>query len=246
MQAEIRTIPWLMVEALIAEAVFPIAATGNFGRMEGLAFLQMVQRKVHWMQQNADHLVEAPPGVLTGASRAYSVVRPGNPGRPTSQRRKENAVEPFSFPDLLTASRSVLFAIGFFAANAPAAAPTMRPIPSTSPAAPDATGPEKSANHESDPAVRKCAIARLFSELASADARVREAARGSMMEGRRTDLPDIRDLVREHYPLFPSQAVVLKEIVTQMYLADAMYDTNGRDGFLGSADGGECWRAPAR
>ena len=28
-QAEIRAIPWLMIEALIAEAVFPIAATGN-------------------------------------------------------------------------------------------------------------------------------------------------------------------------------------------------------------------------
>ena len=27
-EAEIRTIPWLMIEALIAEAVFPIAATG--------------------------------------------------------------------------------------------------------------------------------------------------------------------------------------------------------------------------
>ncbi|HVT89236.1 MAG TPA: phosphotransferase, partial [Tepidisphaeraceae bacterium] len=36
-QAEIRTIPWLMIEALIAEAVFPIAATGSFGRMEGLS-----------------------------------------------------------------------------------------------------------------------------------------------------------------------------------------------------------------
>ena len=52
------TIPWLMIEALIAEAVFPIAATGQFGRMEGLAFLQMVQRKVHWMQRSADRLVE--------------------------------------------------------------------------------------------------------------------------------------------------------------------------------------------
>ncbi len=44
-EAEIRTIPWLMIEALIAEAVFPIAATGFFGRMEGMAFLGMVQKK---------------------------------------------------------------------------------------------------------------------------------------------------------------------------------------------------------
>ena len=57
-EAEVGVIPWLMIEALIAEAVFPIAATGTFGRMEGLAFLQMVQKKVYWMQRNADKLVE--------------------------------------------------------------------------------------------------------------------------------------------------------------------------------------------
>ena len=61
-EAEIRTIPWLMIEALIAEAVFPIAATGNFGRMEGLAFLQMVQRKISWMQRSADKLIELAAG----------------------------------------------------------------------------------------------------------------------------------------------------------------------------------------
>jgi len=57
-EAEIQTIPWLMVEALIAEAVFPIAATGSFGRMEGLSFLQMVQRKVYWMTHNAKRLMD--------------------------------------------------------------------------------------------------------------------------------------------------------------------------------------------
>ena len=57
-EAEMRTIPWLMIEALVAEAVFPIAATGQFGRLEGFAFLQMVQRKVYWMQRSADRLVE--------------------------------------------------------------------------------------------------------------------------------------------------------------------------------------------
>jgi Ser/Thr protein kinase RdoA (MazF antagonist) len=61
-EAEIKTIPWLMVEALIAEAVFPIAATGSFGRMEGFAFLEMVQRKISWMQQSADNLVELAAG----------------------------------------------------------------------------------------------------------------------------------------------------------------------------------------
>jgi Ser/Thr protein kinase RdoA (MazF antagonist) len=61
-QAELRALPWLMVEALIAEAVFPIAATGNFGKLEGLAFLQMVQRKVVWMQRCADRMIEIAEG----------------------------------------------------------------------------------------------------------------------------------------------------------------------------------------
>ena len=61
-EAEIRTIPWLMIEALIAEAVFPIAATGAFGRMEGQAFLKMVQKKIGWMQQNAARLVQIASG----------------------------------------------------------------------------------------------------------------------------------------------------------------------------------------
>jgi homoserine kinase type II len=61
-EAEIRTIPWLMIEALIAEAVFPIAATGFFGKMEGMAFLGMVQRKIAWMQRSADKLVDLAAG----------------------------------------------------------------------------------------------------------------------------------------------------------------------------------------
>ena len=50
---EIETVPYLMCEAMIAEAVLPIAATGSFGRMEGFPFLQMVDRKVKWI---LDHL----------------------------------------------------------------------------------------------------------------------------------------------------------------------------------------------
>jgi hypothetical protein len=57
-RAELQSIPWLMIEALIAEAVFPIAMTGTFGKMEGLSFLQMVQRKVVWMQRSAERLIE--------------------------------------------------------------------------------------------------------------------------------------------------------------------------------------------
>ncbi len=55
-RAELRTIPWLMIEALIAESVIPIAQTGSFARMDGMGFLLMVERKVRWMQKNAQRL----------------------------------------------------------------------------------------------------------------------------------------------------------------------------------------------
>ncbi len=52
-KAELQVIPYLMCEAMIAEAVLPIAATGSFGHMQGFGFLQMIRRKVHWV---LDHL----------------------------------------------------------------------------------------------------------------------------------------------------------------------------------------------
>ena len=47
---------YLMVEALIAESVLPIAATGSFGRYQGFRFMKMVRRKVAWMLKNAERL----------------------------------------------------------------------------------------------------------------------------------------------------------------------------------------------
>jgi Ser/Thr protein kinase RdoA (MazF antagonist) len=58
-QAELRVLPWLMIEALIAEAVLPIAATGTFGRVDGIPFLRMIERKLRWMQAHVDSLIEA-------------------------------------------------------------------------------------------------------------------------------------------------------------------------------------------
>lgn len=55
-RAELRTIPWLMIEALIAESVIPIAATGSFARMDGVRFLMMIERKVRWLQEHAQAL----------------------------------------------------------------------------------------------------------------------------------------------------------------------------------------------
>jgi homoserine kinase type II len=51
--------PDLMIEALIAESVVPIAMTGSFGRWQGFRFMQMVQRKVQWVRANRRHLVPA-------------------------------------------------------------------------------------------------------------------------------------------------------------------------------------------
>jgi homoserine kinase type II len=55
-RAELRCVPWLMIEALIAEAAIPIAATGSFARMDGFDFLLMIERKVRWLRDHADTL----------------------------------------------------------------------------------------------------------------------------------------------------------------------------------------------
>lgn len=55
-EAHVELLPYLMIEALIAETVLPIAATGTFGRYGGYGFMQMVRRKVRWIQAHADQL----------------------------------------------------------------------------------------------------------------------------------------------------------------------------------------------
>ena len=56
--AELRAVPWLMIEAMVVESAFHIAATGSFGHIEGFGFLKMIERKVQWIVQNMDRLVE--------------------------------------------------------------------------------------------------------------------------------------------------------------------------------------------
>ncbi|MCD4824278.1 MAG: phosphotransferase [Phycisphaerae bacterium] len=46
---ELRAIPFLMCEAMIAEAILPIASTGGFGRFDGSQFLTMIRKKVEWI-----------------------------------------------------------------------------------------------------------------------------------------------------------------------------------------------------
>ncbi len=55
---ELRAVPYLMCEAMIAEAILPIAATGVFGRYDGRAFIQMIRRKVDWIFSHVDELCE--------------------------------------------------------------------------------------------------------------------------------------------------------------------------------------------
>ena len=55
-RAELRILPHLMIEALIAESVIPIAASGRFSRTAGSVFLEMIERKVRWLQAHADAL----------------------------------------------------------------------------------------------------------------------------------------------------------------------------------------------
>jgi len=49
----------LMVETMIAEAVLPVAATGFFGNLSGLDFLQMILRKANWLTDHRRKLTHA-------------------------------------------------------------------------------------------------------------------------------------------------------------------------------------------
>jgi len=53
---EVQAMPWLMIEALIAEAALPIAATGKFGRFDAAPILRMVERKVRWLQSHGERI----------------------------------------------------------------------------------------------------------------------------------------------------------------------------------------------
>ncbi len=55
---EKRCLVPLMIEALIAECVVPIAATGFFGKLQGFGFMKIVRRKVGWMENHAEQLGE--------------------------------------------------------------------------------------------------------------------------------------------------------------------------------------------
>lgn len=49
----------LMIEAMIAEAVLPVAATGYFGHHSGVGFLKMIVRKTKWLRRHRKQMTEA-------------------------------------------------------------------------------------------------------------------------------------------------------------------------------------------
>lgn len=51
---ERQAVPWLMVQALIAEAAMPIAITGRFGKVDPMGLLRVVKRKAKWISEHAD------------------------------------------------------------------------------------------------------------------------------------------------------------------------------------------------
>jgi Ser/Thr protein kinase RdoA (MazF antagonist) len=56
---QLNSLPDLMVETMIAEAILPVAATGYFGNFSGVEFLKMIQRKAQWLTDNRDTLIQA-------------------------------------------------------------------------------------------------------------------------------------------------------------------------------------------
>jgi Ser/Thr protein kinase RdoA (MazF antagonist) len=56
---QLESLPDLMVETMIAEAVLPIAATGFFGYLKGTDFLNMIVRKAHWINSNRHTIIAA-------------------------------------------------------------------------------------------------------------------------------------------------------------------------------------------
>jgi hypothetical protein len=93
------------------------------------------------------------------------------------------------------------------------------------------TEPQERGERREQP--ERAALKQWFAELDDADAPVREAARRNLMGMRREDLAAFRDIVRESLPLMPSQAAVLRQIVTHVFLAGEPYFTTRTEGFLG-------------
>ena len=56
--SELSIIPSLMKEALIVESVFHVHKTGSFGNILGSDFLRMIARKLKWLDEKTEQIIE--------------------------------------------------------------------------------------------------------------------------------------------------------------------------------------------
>lgn len=61
-EAEITAIPFLMQEALIAQAVPPILKTATFAGLEGFAFLCVMLKKINWLNDHREEITLSADG----------------------------------------------------------------------------------------------------------------------------------------------------------------------------------------
>jgi hypothetical protein len=103
------------------------------------------------------------------------------------------------------------------------------------PAATPKAAAAKLAKPSTQPSPRVVKIQGLLGQLASDDFETRDAARVALMGLKRADLPDIREAIRRAAGLEPGQVVVLREVVTHVYLSGDPYPVTEDDdsGFLG-------------
>jgi hypothetical protein len=99
--------------------------------------------------------------------------------------------------------------------------------------APSSLRAQAPATHPATQPADNTAVRKWLADLASPDASVRDGARAKMMTLTRDDLPALQKLVEEGRPLAPSQAIAIRQIVQEVYLAGEPYQADENKGFLG-------------
>lgn len=80
----------------------------------------------------------------------------------------------------------------------------------------------------------RATVAKWLTDLASTDPAARDTARSHLMRLHRADLPTLQQLLRRDHPLAPAQAMTLRQVVQEIYLAGEPYDKDpSNGGFLG-------------
>jgi homoserine kinase type II len=74
-KAEVAALAWLMVEALIAEGVAPVAREGRFGAFDGGEYLPALSAKASWLARHRDEIRNC---LNTSRGRGYTPARSGH------------------------------------------------------------------------------------------------------------------------------------------------------------------------